>query len=432
MPDEPGATAHTFRAELHALIADPAVPLASIHRWLDELGHRYQQRRSLRPVLMLRAVFALDIGDLPAASAHLAAALAAPRDTEAGCVACESGDAGRWRAALGDDQGALEEWAPVLDGARRCADEPDQVLARALLPLTRAGRLDAARGAHLRGYPLVRGHLVWRAAVGQHIEFCALTGNEARGLRILTAHADWLAEPDSGPGTGPGPDPLSWLEFATGACVLLRRLAALGHGGLPVGDGTAAGRLALLEQEIPFLCDRYGVRNGTTALRDRVAGRLAQEPLEQPLPLGAPSRLPAPAATPPPGPAPGPGPESLDDLVRRARQLRDDRHPHARQAWDQVAASGQDLPADVAAELARQRAGVLAEQDPRAGHEALLAAAAQLAGLGDEARACEARAAAALAQAQAGDPAGAGRPWPRPSPTRTPRSPAARSPRGST
>jgi hypothetical protein len=103
-----------------------------------------------------------------------------------------------------------------------------------------------------------------------------------------------------------------------------------------------------------------------------------------------------------------PEPEaSLEDLVARARQLRDDRHPHARQAWEEVAASGQDLPADVAAELDRQRAGALAETDPRAGREALLAAAGQFAGLGDEARACEARAAAAMAWAQAGDAAGA-------------------------
>jgi hypothetical protein len=98
---------------------------------------------------------------------------------------------------------------------------------------------------------------------------------------------------------------------------------------------------------------------------------------------------------------------TLDDLVAQARELRDGRHPLTRQAWEQVAAYGHDLPADVAAELDRQRAGALAEADPRAGYEALLAAAGQFAGLGDEARACEARAAAAMARAQAGDPAGA-------------------------
>ena len=72
MPDEPGTTTHSLRAHLRVLIGDPAVPLPAIHRWLDELGHEYQLRGRLRPVLMLRTVMALDIGDQLAASAHLA------------------------------------------------------------------------------------------------------------------------------------------------------------------------------------------------------------------------------------------------------------------------------------------------------------------------------------------------------------------------
>ncbi len=428
MPDELGAGAHTFQARLRGLAGDPAVPLLTIRRWLDELGHRYQQQRfSPRPVLVLRALLALDLGETAAASAHLAAAMAMPWDATAGCPACESENWGRWRAALGDDWGALEYWAPVLDGRQRCAEQPDRVLGRALLPLTQAGLLDQAREAHQRGYPLVRGQLSQQAAVGQHLEFCALTGNEDRGLEIAAEHAGWLAGPEvTVPGsTGTGASAASWLEFAVGACVLLRRLAGLGQGSLPLGPGTVASRLALVEQEIQFLCDRFDVRNGTSTYREQIDQRLSQPPLASELPLLDPPGAPLSLASPPgPGPeaeaeavdrAAGRDPEatppepaaSLEDLVARARQLRDDRHPHARQAWEEVAASGQELPADVAAELDRQRAGALAETDPRAGREALLAAAGQFAGLGDEARACEARAAAAMARAQAGDAAGA-------------------------
>ena len=423
MPDEPGAGAHTFQARLRGLAGDPAVPLLTIRRWLDELGHRYQQQRfSPRPVLVLRALLALDLGETAAASAHLAAAMAMPWDATAGCPACESENWGRWRAALGDDWGALEYWAPVLDGRQRCAEQPDRVLGRALLPLTQAGLLDQARDAHLRGYPLVRGQLSQQAAVGQHLEFCALTGNETRGLEIAAEHAGWLTGPEvTGPGSnGTGANAASWLEFAVGACVLLRRLTGLGQGSAPLGPGTIASRLALVEQEIQFLCDRFDVRNGTTTYREQVNQRLSQPPLASELPLQGPPGAPLSVALPsdldleadleaeaaieatPPEPD-----ASLADLVARARQLRDDRHPHTRQAWEEVAASGQDLPADVAAELDRQRAGALAETDPRAGREALLAAAGQFAGLGDEARACEARAAAAMARAQAGDAAGA-------------------------
>ena len=413
MPDEPGAGAHTFQARLRGLAGDPAVPLLTIRRWLDELGHRYQQQRfSPRPVLVLRALLALDLGETAAASAHLAAAMAMPWDATAGCPACESENWGRWRAALGDDWGALEYWAPVLDGRQRCAEQPDRVLGRALLPLTQAGLLDQAREAHQRGYPLVRGQLSQQAAVGQHLEFCALTGNEDRGLEIAAEHAGWLTGPEvtvTG-SNGTGASAASWLEFAVGACVLLRRLAGLGQGSLPLGPGTVAAGLALVEQEIQFLCDRFDVRNGTSTYREQIDQRLSHPPLASELPLLDPPGAPLSLAI-PPGPDPEATPPepaaSLEDLVARARQLRDDRHPHARQAWEEVAASGQELPADVAAELDRQRAGALAETDPRAGREALLAAAGQFAGLGDEARACEARAAAAMARAQAGDAAGA-------------------------
>jgi hypothetical protein len=405
MPDEPGAGAHAFTGQLRGLTGDPGIPLMAIGQWLEELGRRYQQQRfSLRPVLVLRAVLALDTGEQAAASAHMAAAMALPWDPTAGCPACESDTWGRWRAAVGDDWGALGYWAPVLDGQQQCGQQPHRALARALLPLTRAGLLDQAGAAHERGYPLVRGDASQQAAVGQHVEFCALTGNETRGLAIVAEHAAWLDGPEAAGPAGPagsGPDAAAWLEFAAGVCVLLRRLTDLGQGALALGPGTVAGRLAVVEQDVQFLCDRFDVRNGTSACRDRVTGRLAQAPLASELALGDLPGPPAPDVT-----LSVPGP-SLDDLVARARQLRDERHPHTRQAWEQVAASGRDLPASVAAELDRQRAGALAETDPRAGRAALLAAAGQFAGLGDQARAWEARATAALAQAQAGDPAGA-------------------------
>ena len=363
MPDEPGAGAHAFTGQLQSLIGDPGVPLMAIHQWLEELGRRYQQQRfSLRPVLVLRAVLALDTGGQTAASAHMAAAMALPWDPTAGCLACESDTWGRWRAALGDDWGALGCWAPVLDGNQQCGEQPRRVLARALLPLTRAGLLDQARDAHQRGYPLVRGNPGQQAAVGQHVEFCALTGNETRGLGIAAEHAGWLDGPEAVAGpAGGGPDAAAWLEFAGGVCVLLRRLTELGQGALPLGSGTVAGRLAVAEQEVQFLCDRFDVRNGTSACRDRLTERLAQPALASELPLGELPGPPAPEVT---VSIPQAG---LEELVAQARQLRDERHPLTRQAWEEVAASGRDLPAGVAAELDRQRAGALAETDPRAG-----------------------------------------------------------------
>lgn len=400
------------------LYENPAVPLATVYRWLDEFGSRYRQRGySPRPVLARRSGLARLLGDVATASALMEESIAAPRDQMADCQACERGDWGDWRVAAGDDAGALEHWAPVLGGALRCQEEPHRTLAKALLPLLRAGRSEEARGAFLRGYPMVRRDLSLISQVGRHIEFCALTGNEPRGLEILAEHADWLTDAQL--------DADSRLSFIGGVAVLLRRLSALGHGALSAGTGTVDSVLATLEDEIRDLCARYDERNGTTAVSERVAARLAQQPLLDFLPLGLPARLPAPPAHPaampaPTGPAampasagpaamPAPaGPAAtLEELIERARRLAADRHPDAPLAWARVAAADADLPADVAAQVARFSAGELLASDPAAAEKALLETAGLFAALGDLDGELETRASAALALTLSGGNAAA-------------------------
>lgn len=406
-PAEVGTHSVTILWELKwmtaAMIRNPAVPLETCYRWLDELGSRYRQGGySPRPVHTLRWMLAQELGDDATASAEMEASIAAPRDRMADCGACERNDWGTWRAALGDDLGALDYWSPVLDGTQQCLEEPHRVLAKALLPLLRTGQTDDARSAFLRGYALVSHNVNLRICVGQHLEFCALTGNEARGLEILAEHAAWLDDTQT--------DAYQRLSFVGGACVLLRRLTALGHGSLSTGRATVDAILPALEQEIRELCGRYDIRNCNSAVSGRVSARIAREPLLARLALGARARLPLPRE-----PAPVPLPDApnrpgaqvatLDELIGEARRLSDQRHPHAAVAWKKVAAAGADLPGDAGARAARSKAGALLRTDPRAAHSALLDVAGQFAGLGDTGRAVEARARAAVAQALAGDQA---------------------------
>jgi tetratricopeptide (TPR) repeat protein len=422
-PDELGPMSLTIHWQLKwmtvGLIRNPAVPLETVQRWLDELDNRYRERGfSPRPVHMLRWLLAQGSGDAAAAAAEIDAWITAPRDQMADCQACERNDWGTWRAYLGDDAGALGYWAPLLDGQLKCAEEPHRVLAKSLLPLVRTGRAADARDAFLRGYPLARHNVSLCAAVGGHIEFCALTGNEARGLEILAEHAAWLTDTQL--------DTADRLAFLTGVTVLLRRLEALGHGALPIGPGTVAGTAPVLAAEVRELCSRYDARNRSMAVSGRVTAQLAQEPLLERLPLGLPARLPQPAAPESTASPPSAGrqpavrqrtmppravtavPQSpgrraaLGDLVAEARRLSEARHPHARNAWEKVAARGQDLPPDVAARVARSRAGALLPGDPKAAYLSLLAVATRFAVLGDLARTYEARGCAALAQALAG------------------------------
>ncbi|GLX04639.1 hypothetical protein [Microbispora sp. NBRC 16548] len=386
----------------HSLVGNPAVPLETTHRWLDELQSRYRERGySARPVLALRSLLAQETGDFETAAAAMEASIAAPDDAMADCDACEHNGWGAWRDAAGDDEGALEFWAPLLDGELTCAEEPHRVLGQALLPLLRTGRVEDARSAHLKGYRLARRTLSLRETVGQHIEFCALTGNEARGLEILTEHVAWLAPH--------GEEVSRRLGFICGAAVLLRRLTALGHDDLPVGDRTAGAALGDLEREIGDICARYDARNGTRVVSERVAARLSREPLLDRLPVGSPVRLPRPAGAGAVAAVPVPprtAQASLEDLVAEARRLSALRHPHADEAWERVGAAGTELPEPVAARVELRRAGTAMEQDPGAAYARLLAVADRFERLGDRADALESRAGAAVALAYAGDRAG--------------------------
>ncbi|WP_330253264.1 hypothetical protein OG874_01205 [Nocardia sp. NBC_00565] len=288
-PAELGPMTHSVHWYLKwltwGLIENPAVPLRTTYRWLDELESRYRQRGySARPVLALRSDLARELGEHDAAAKLLDAARAAPRDSMSDCDACERDQWGANYAQAGDDEAALECWGPVIDGARSCAEQPHRVLGQALLPMLRTGRAAEARSAYLTGYPLVRHLPDLRRSVGEHIEFCALTGNEARGLEILAEHTAWL--------TDPGADVAIRLAFITGVWVLLRRLTELGHGGLEVGAGTVDSVRADLTVEIDELTARYDARNGSTVVGDRIAARLAQRPLVDQLPLGVRNTLP--------------------------------------------------------------------------------------------------------------------------------------------
>jgi tetratricopeptide (TPR) repeat protein len=406
-PAEVGDLSHTIHWHLKwltgALIDNPGVPLSTTYRWLDECESRYRQRGySPRPVHAHRSRLARSLGDDATASALMEAAIAAPRDLMSDCAACEQNGFGEWRAAAGDDEGALEHWRPVLDGSKRCMEEPHRTLSRALLPLLRTGRADDARSAFLRGYEMARQNISLMPSVGRHIEFCALTGNEPRGLEILSAHSPWLADTTV--------DATTRLSFVGGVRVLLGRLDDLGHGGLPVGAGTVRAALTAIDAEIAELCARYDARNGNKAVGDRVAARLGARPLIDFLPLGLPARLPKPAtatASVPTASSVRPGAATLEDLIEQARRLTELRHPDAEAAWSRVsgraAADGVELSADVAADVTRMQAGHLLRSDPETARRTLLEAAASFAALGDRDRALEARAIAAVAQEMAGD-----------------------------
>ncbi|MFH9404850.1 tetratricopeptide repeat protein [Streptomyces sp. NPDC017638] len=321
------------------MLDQPHIPLDSIEKWLGEMERRYRLAgHSERAVRGAEFSVAAHIGDLPRARRAYAAWLAADRDAMADCPACELRRQGGWQVRCGKDAEALRLWRPVLEGEFACAHEPHSVLASSLAPLLRLGRLEEARAHHLRGFRLVRPMESMRAAYADHVEFCALTGNEARGLELLAERPAYFTD------TG---HPRSGLDFLAVVALLMDRLTERGLGGQqvpgPAGRTWTARELAAHAREAATeLAARFDHRNGTSAVGDRVRARMDQRPLVERLPLGI--RAVRPAAAPPAAP-PAPaasGEPGLTALLTEARRQSETLRPHALQAWAAVARAAGD------------------------------------------------------------------------------------------
>ncbi|MDT0568366.1 tetratricopeptide repeat protein [Streptomyces sp. DSM 3412] len=322
------------------MLNQPHIPLASIEKWLGEMEHRYRLAgHSERAVRSAEFSVAAHIGDLDRAERAYGAWLAADRDTMADCHACELHGQGWWRARRREDAEALELWAPVLEGEYSCAHEPHTVLASSLKPLLRLGRADEARAHHLRGFRLVRAMESMRGAYADHVEFCALTGNEARGLELLAERPAYFT--DSG-------DPRSKLDFMSVVALLMDSLTARGLGEQtvpgPAGRTWTAGELAShAREEALSLAALFDARNGTAYVSTHVRERMDQPPLLDRLPLGVRAKrttVPVPAPRRPAAvekadtAAAG---EGLPALLAEARRLSASLHPGSVEAWAAVA-----------------------------------------------------------------------------------------------
>ncbi|MEU1369930.1 hypothetical protein ABZ454_27880 [Streptomyces sp. NPDC005803] len=402
-----------FKWVANALRALPEMPLTSLRQWLTEMRDRYEKAGlGLQPYYGQAYQLAAHLGEDTALAYELWAGRS--RTPLSDCEACEICERALHHLAAGDDARALRTWEPVLSGKESCQEEPARSLSYALLPLLRTGSTDRARELHLAGYRGCRRNPPMAGEVGRHLEFCALTGNEARGLELLAENRTLFDEVDS---------PLDQFDFLTGVEVLLRRVELLGHGELPAAGyagrtWTVAGLCAEVRSRADDLAARFDTRNGTTAHTDRRRARIGRAPLLDELELTLRTRSlddvsPAAPVTAPTGHETPAVPESVPELVARAREWGEQGHPGAQLCWARlrtlVAARDYTHPDDPAiGPLVRLRADLLADEASLTGEKDEFADAADLyeeaAGLYEDAGmpqdAAIARACAALAVAE--------------------------------
>lgn len=312
-----------FKAEVMALTKFPEVPLARTYAVLDDMERRYREGGfSLQAVHKHRFHLARHLGDEKEADRLYGLWTTTPRDSLSDCAGCDPTSKVTYLADRHGDEEAIALAEPVLAGRLTCTQQPQNILLALMVPYLRTGRLEQAVDAHRRAYRLIRGSLADLWDIGEHIEFCARTGNEHRGLEILRRHVDWLDK---------APSPAAGMVFAASGALLLRRLTAIGHGDAEVRRGSTSTTVAALGEELAAYAtgqaERFDARNGTSARSERVASLLGAEQFPEVLPLSPTARR----ATPGPAPARPAGPEvpevDAGTLIRLAEEHeREDRH----------------------------------------------------------------------------------------------------------
>ena len=183
-----------FKWMAGAIYSSPAFTLAQGKAVLDDMEAHYRKENlGLSGVLMARFEHAWKTGDIEGAKALRTELQTTPRDDHSHCDACGRSELAGFAAETGDEAQALKLVDEIIEGGFTCGEEPEHALARTLVARLRAGRLDEARDQHIRSYRLARDNPDNITIVAHDLAFCAITGNEARGLAMLERHLPWLS-----------------------------------------------------------------------------------------------------------------------------------------------------------------------------------------------------------------------------------------------
>ncbi|RDI61352.1 hypothetical protein [Nocardia pseudobrasiliensis] len=372
-----------FKYAVNALTDFPEVPADKALAALDQMERRYRvEGQSLHAVYAARHRVAAHIGDYAAADRWYEKWCTTPRDENSDCEGCDPSSKAVYLVERGRDADADALATPVLQGELTCHEQPQHILSTLLLAYLRTGQFERARSAHRRAYRVLRTRPQSLDDIGAHLEFCALSGNQARGLELLDRHLGWLDR---------APNPLAAMRFAAAAALLLRTVVAAGHetttvrrpahGERPVADATVSALRAELTGEALAIAARFDRRNGTNHQTTLVRAVLDREPLVDRLPLSPGAQLRAlPAAAYPAAREPETPGRTAAEIIERAE--------HALGRYDEETAAAllrrldpTDDPA-LAARTTVLRARLAT--DPADAERGLRRAAAEFAALGDE------------------------------------------------
>lgn len=273
-----------------------------IEQLLAQMERHYRRAGApLGGVIAERLGYHVANGFLSEAERDFAELTAMGRDQWSDCPACAAALECEMHLGYGRELEALVVIDRIMREQYSCGEEPESVLSRALGAMLRAGRLEAAKAAHLAA-TREQCRYIGAGSIGDNMAFCAMTGNASRGLGMLARALPGLVQ-----------DPIVTqlhFRFLVGAAILLEAVVTEGHGEVEVpGSGApeyaehfgqapagpdgeprdfTAELLAQRTREAAMrLAERYDERNGNDFYRWRLETQLEQGRERFPLALGA-------------------------------------------------------------------------------------------------------------------------------------------------
>ena len=317
-----------YKWMIGALDGSPIFSLSQAEEMLDDMETHYRRAGlGTYAVIDARWNHAWYTGDLDRAVILRDQLLATPRDDHSDCEACTRCAFAGFALDLGDEAEALRLVDEMVNGNYRgrhsCAEEPECALSKVLIPMLHVGQFDEARAAHTRSYRLARNNPDLIAVVARHLQFCAVTGNEARGLAMVERHLRWLVHDSLGDE--------GRLLFLLGVAVLLTAVARAGHGDEIIRSAASADLVVVFgEHEGQWradeladsawlaaqrIADAFDARNGNMFVSGRIAGARALLDEHYDVPIYSDAFLDA-----PPAPA---QPADAEGMAERAQLLCD-------------------------------------------------------------------------------------------------------------
>jgi tetratricopeptide (TPR) repeat protein len=175
------------------LAESPLFSLDQISSVLDDMESHYRRAGlGMNAVWWTRFGCARQTGDYDAAARCYAEYLATPRDDYSDCEACTLSSMADYQRDLGKPDEALKLVDQIIERNLQCSCQPESAMGGAMIDMLQAGRLDEAKSAQGFCYRAARNRLDEPVVIGDCLEFCAVTGNEARGLAMVERHLNLL------------------------------------------------------------------------------------------------------------------------------------------------------------------------------------------------------------------------------------------------